>query len=66
MELGVDFYKKLGLPNYHHIMNAQKAKFGSNSLTETDANPWWMILWKQWVNMFALLLQAGGIMSFIA
>jgi len=31
-----------------------------------DTNPWYWILWKQWVNWFALLLQAGGIMCFIA
>jgi len=36
----VDFYRKLGLPNDLKILNGQRARWGTNSLTEVDPNPW--------------------------
>jgi len=34
-------------------------------LTEVDLNPWYLILFRQFTNMFALLLECGAVLCYI-
>lgn len=64
--MGADLYKRLGLPDNEKVLEKQRLKYGRNSLTEVDQNPWYCILIRQYTNLFSILLEVGCILCFIA